>query len=274
MINFNSQLISKNRLVFGGQNRAFKYGDGVFETLKIYNYNIVFFEDHYFRLMASMRMLRMEIPQNFTLEYFESEILKTASANNIEESARVRLTVYRKDGGLYNPISNEVEYLIETSEFIENRKQEYKVELYKDFYIYSGLLSTLKTTNRILNVVASIFASENDYDNCLFLNEKKQLVEAIHGNVFLVFDNKIVTPTIKEGCIKGIIRKKIIDILLKHKNYTIEEREISPFELQKADELFITNSVIDIQPVTNYRKKTYKTDTSLEILELLKKEYA
>lgn len=274
MINYNSQLIPNDQLVFTNQNRAFKYGDGVFETLKIVNSSIVFFEDHYFRLMASMRMLRMEIPQNFTLEYLENEIIKTADANNLGESVRVRLTVYRKDGGLYNPKSNEIEYVIETSKLIDNRKKDYKVELYKDFYIYSGLLSTLKTTNRILNVVASIFASENEFDTCLFLNEKKQLVEAIHGNIFLIFDNKIVTPTIKEGCIKGIIRKRIIDILQKDTNFIIEEREISPFELQKADELFITNSIIDIQPVTNYRKKIYKTEVSLKILEVLKKEYA
>ena len=273
MINLNSQLIPKSQSILSNQNRAFKYGDGVFETLKINKSNIVFFEEHYFRLMASMRMLRMEIPQNFTLEYIESEILKTASANSLDKSARVRMTVFRKDGGLYNPNSNEIDFLIEVSEFVESRKEVYKVELYKDFHIYSGLLSTLKTTNRILNVVSSIFASENEYDTCLFLNEKKHLVEAIHGNLFLVFGDKVVTPAIKEGCIKGIIRKKIIDILQKDVNYTIEEREISPFELQKADELFITNSIIDIQPVTNYRKKTYKTDTSLKILALLKNEY-
>ncbi len=273
MINLNSQLISKSQLILSNQNRAFKYGDGVFETLKIYESNIVFFEEHYFRLMASMRMLRMEIPQNFTLEYLESEILKTSKATKFDKYARVRLTVYRKDGGLYNPDSNKIDYLIDVSEFVESRKEVYKVELYKDFHIYSGLLSTLKTTNRILNIVASIFASENEYNTCLFLNENKQLVEAIHGNIFLVFDNKVVTPTINEGCIKGIIRKKIIDILQKHADFTVEEREISPFELQKANELFITNSIIDIQPVTNYRKKTYKTDISLKILELLKNEY-
>ncbi len=273
MINLNSELIPNNKSVLSNQNRAFKYGDGVFETLKINESKIVFFEAHYFRLMASMRMLRMEIPQNFTLEYLESEILKTVSANNLDLTARIRLTVYRKDGGLYNPTSNDIDFLIEVSELIINRKENYKVELYKDFHLYSGLLSTLKTTNRILNVVASIFASENEYDTCLFLNEKKHLVEAIHGNIFLVFDKKVVTPSTTEGCIKGIIRKKIIDILKKHPDYTVEEREISPFELQKADEFFITNSIIDIQPITNYRKKTYKTETSLRILELLKNEY-
>ncbi len=273
MINFNNQLIPKNQLVLSSQNRAFKYGDGVFETLKIVNLSIVFFEAHYFRLMASMRMLRMEIPNNFTLEYLESEILKTAKANNLNKSIRVRLTVYRKDGGLYNPVSNKIEYIIEATELIEKREEEYRVELYKDFHVFSGILSTLKTTNRILNVVASIFASENEYDNCLFLNEKKQLVEAIHGNIFLVLGNKVITPSTKEGCINGVIRKKIINILQKHIDFTVEEREISPFELQKADELFITNSIIDIQPVTSYRKKTYKTDISLKILELLKNEY-
>jgi len=273
MINFNGNLISSSKLFFNSNNRAFKYGDGVFDTLKIYNSKIIFSEDHYFRLMASMRMLRMEIPAFFTLEFFENEIIKIASKNDLDDFARVRLTIFRKDGGLYNPISNEISFVIEVSQLSLVKKEVYKVDLYKDFYIYSGLLSTIKTTNRILNVVASIYTNENDFDTCLLVNEKKQLVEAIHGNVFLVFGNKIVTPQIEEGCIKGIIRKKIIELLDNHKKYIIEERAISPFEIQKADELFLTNSIIDIQPVTNYRKKMFKTEVSDELQKLLKKQY-
>ncbi len=273
MINYNGSLVLKDKSIFSKDNRAFKYGDGVFETLKIQDFNSVFFEDHYFRLMASMRMLRMEIPANFTLEFLESEIIKTASENSLSESARVRLTVFRKDGGLYKPISNEVEYIIEASELVSFKKEKFTVELYKDFYVYSGLLSTIKTTNRIVNVMSSIFASENEYDTCFLINEKKNLVEAIYGNVFLVFGNNIATPSISEGCIKGIIRKKIIELLQKNPNFVIEEREISPFELQKADEVFITNSIIDIQSVTNYRKKTYKTNVGNQVLEMLKNKY-
>lgn len=273
MINFNGELVPDNQLILGNNNRAFKYGDGTFETLKIVNSIIIFSEEHYFRLMASMRILRMDIPLNFTLEFFEQEILKVAEANDLNEFTRIRITTFRKGGGLYAPKSNEIEYVIEARSLKNIRKENYTVELYKDFHVYSGMLSTLKTTNRILNVMASVFSSENEYDTCLLLNEKKYLVEAIHGNIFLVFGNKIITPSITEGCIKGIIRKKIITLLQKSSVFTVEERQISPFELQKADELFITNSIIDIQPVTNYRKKVFKTEISLEILELLKKEY-
>ena len=272
MINHNGQLVSSIEPILNYNNRAFKYGDGVFETLKVLNGKIIFFEDHYFRLMASMRMLRMEIPMNFTLEFCEAEILKLINAKSIQNS-RVRLTTYRKDGGAYLPITNEIEFVIEASELIIDVKDTYEVELFKDFYVYSGLLSTLKTTNRALNVIASVFAKENDFDNCILINENKQLVEAIHGNIFIVIGNKFVTPPLTEGCVKGIVRDKIIEVIKKNVSFEIEERPISPFELKKADEVFITNSIIDIQPVTKYRKKNFKVDISLKIKALLEALY-
>ena len=125
-----------------------------------------------------------------------------------------------------------------------------------------------------MNVVASIFASENDYDSCLLINEKKNLVEASYGNIFLIFGNELVTPPIADGCIKGIVRNKIIELLKKKLNFTVVERTISPFELQKADELFITNSIIDIQQVNKYRKKIFETVITSEIREILKESYS
>ena len=223
--------------------------------------------------MASMRMIRMEIPMDFTLENLEEEILKTSNALGFIDSSRIRLTVFRKDGGTYFPLTNEIDYVIEATELIIEHKSEYRVDLFKDHYVHSGILSTIKSTNRILNVVSSIYASENELDSCILLNEKKQIVEVIHGNIFLVKGNEISTPSSTEGCIKGIIRNKLIQILKKNLRYSIIEREISPFELQKADELFITNSIIDIQSVINYRKKIYKTEIGEEMRTLLKKEY-
>ena len=273
MINYNGNLQPYTTPALSNDNRAFKYGDGVFETLKIVNSKIVFFEEHYFRLMASMRMIRMEIPMDFTLEHLEEEILKTAAAQGLMDASRVRLTVFRKDGGNYFPLTNEIEYVIEAASLSVVTKNEYRVDLFKDHYVHSGILSTIKSTNRILNVVSSIYASENELDSCILLNEKKQIVEVIHGNVFLVKGTEISTPSITEGCIKGIIRNKLIQILKKYPHYSIVEREISPFELQKADELFITNSIIDIQSVTKYRKKIYTTEIGEEMRTLLKKEY-
>ena len=270
MINLNGTLINNLDANLTFENRAFKYGDALFETLKITDSKIHFLEDHYFRLMASMRMLRMEIPLNFTMEFFEEEILKTVKANNLSDS-RVRCTVYRVDGGLYNPASNKIEYLVEANELILNFKNDYAIELFKDYYVYSGLLSTVKTTTKIINVLAAIFAEENELDNCVLLNEKKNIVEVLNGNIFLVFGNTIKTPAISQGCIKGIIRKKIIEIILNNPTYTIEETEISPFELQKADEVFITNAIIGIQPVNFYKKMVYKTTVSNEIKNMLDK---
>ncbi|MDO9275252.1 MAG: aminotransferase class IV, partial [Lutibacter sp.] len=219
MINFNGNMLNKSKAILNAGNRAFNYGDALFETLKIVDSKIYFLEDHYFRLMASMRMLRMEIPLNFTMEFFESELLKTAEQNKLE-SARIRLTVFRKDGGLYNPISNQIDYLIEASPLINKVKESYSVDIFKDYYLNSDILSTIKTTNKITNVLASIYASENGFDNCILVNERKQVVEAINGNIFMVKGNTIKTPPITEGCIKGIIRKKILELVKKSDDYT------------------------------------------------------
>ena len=270
MINLNGTLISENKEVLNFNNRAFKYGDALFETVKVENLKVIFVEDHYFRLMASMRMLRMEIPMSFTLEFFEKEIINTVEKNELID-ARVRFSVFRQDGGLYNPESNKVDYLIETSPLNSKKKEVYTIDLFKDYYIYSGLLSTVKTTNKITNVLAGIYADENELDNCILVNEKKQVVEAINGNVFVVKDNVIKTPPITDGCVKGIIRKKLIELISNSAKYEIEENSISPFELQKADEIFITNAIVGIQSVSSYKKSVFNSEVSDEISEELKK---
>lgn len=274
MINFNGALVDFKNVALSIENRGFKYGDGIFETVKVINNKVVFWEDHYFRLMASMRMLRMKIPLSFTLEFLEQEILKTVAVQNEASTYRVRLNVYRKDGGLYLPKTNLIDYTIDVKAFSYQIKETYKLDVFKDFYSYSGLLSTIKTNNRMLNTLASIFADENDLDNCVLLNERKGVVEVANGNIFIIKENVIKTPALTEGCIKGIVRNKVLEMLSKKADFTIEETEISPFEIQKADEVFITNAIVGIQPVTNYKKKKFKTEigqklaNSLRILQI------
>ena len=268
MINFNGKLIAEEVDVLSIDNRSFKYGDGVFETIKVKDEKIIFSEDHYFRLMASLRLFRINIPMDFTLEKFEDEIAKLIKAKKINK-ARVRVTCFRNDGGLYTPMSNEMNFVIEASELNLENQQNFEVDLYKDFYNYSGHLSSIKSTNRALNVLASIYAKENDLNSCLLLNERKFVCESISGNIFLIFKNTIVTPPISEGCIKGIIRKKVIEIISKSADFELEERAISPFELKKADEAFITNSIVGIQPIAKYRKKTFIVEKSKQLLEML-----
>ncbi|CAM4349297.1 aminotransferase class IV [Zobellia roscoffensis] len=262
MINYNGNLLEENTQFLDHQNRGLRYGDALFETMRMVNGKLFFWEDHYLRLMASMRVLRMEIPMDFTMEFLESKISETVAANSLTDTqARIRFSVFREKGGLYLPATNDIGYCIETiplqSPFYVLSDALYEVELFKDFYVNADMLSTLKTNNKIINVVGSIFAKENEYQNCLLLNSSKQVVEALNGNIFLVKNGVIKTPPLNEGCLNGIIRKKLIDILGKLDDYQFEEASISPFELQKADEIFITNSIVGIQPVTKYRKKEF-----------------
>ncbi|MFV8336544.1 aminotransferase class IV [Flavobacterium sp. RSP29] len=272
MINFNGTIVSEDANILT-QNRAFLYGDAVFETVKIINNKILFLEDHYFRLMSSMRVVRMEIPMNFTMEYLEEQILSLVAKNQVVDSSRARITVYRNDGGYYLPQTNTVSFLIH-SIALENtlysiEKKQYEVDLYKDFYITKQLLSSIKTTNKIINITGSIFANENGLDNCLLLNDSKNVVEALQGNVFMLLGNKLITPPVSEGCLNGVMRKQILSLAKKIENLEVVEEVISPFDLQKADELFITNVIKGIQPITHYRKKVFKTSLSVQLTEKL-----
>lgn len=267
MINFNGNLVTASNENIEN-NRGFLYGDAVFETIKVLDNKILFLEDHYFRLMSSMRIIRMEIPMDFTLEHLESEILKTTQALNLS-NARIRLTVYRSGNGKYSPETRTTQYLISaenTHAVYENNMLEYEIELFKDFHVSKHLLSTLKTTNRLINITASIFAEENDYQNCFLINDDKNIIEAINGNVFVVKDNVIATSPISDGCINGIMRKKVIELIKKDDSLQFEERSISPFEIQKADEVFITNVIQGIQSVSKYRKKEFTRNIANALL--------
>jgi branched-chain amino acid aminotransferase len=148
-------------------------------------------------------------------------------------------------------------------------QNEYVVDLYTDFYVPKQLLSSIKTTNKLLNITASIYASENGLDNCLLLNDSKNVVEALQGNLFMLKGTTLITPPVSEGCLNGIMRKQIISLAKTLENIELVEGIISPFDLQKADELFITNVIKGIQPITKYRKKDFTIDFAKRILEKL-----
>lgn len=268
MINFNGNITSETNILTS--NRGFLYGDSVFETVKILDGKILFLEDHYFRLMAAMRIVRMEIPMNFTMEYFEEQLLSLAVAENLQNSSRARVSIFRNQGGFYLPKDNNVSFLISIlpleNSVYQIEKENYEVELYKDFIVAKHLLSTIKSSNRMINVTGSIFADENGYDNCLLINDDKNVIEALNGNLFMLMGNKLITPPTSEGCLNGVMRKQILALAKKIETLEVVEEPISPFDLQKADELFITNVIKGIQPITKYRKKEYEAKTAKELL--------
>ena len=272
MINYNGSILDTSNFSIEN-NRGFLFGDAIFETIKVNGTKILFLEEHYLRLMASMRICRMEIPMNFTMEFMEEEILKLMVLQTNRVSNRIRFSVFRNAEGFYSPTSNDIQFIITCSELASDTyvfsSTTYKVELFKDFHVSKHLLATLKTNNKMINVVASIFAKENNFQNCLLINEDKNVVEATNGNVFMKMGNQIITPPTSDGCLNGIMRKQIIAIVNKMDTIEMIEKSISPFDLQKADELFISNVITGIQPITKYRKKEFTSEVAKEITDLL-----
>jgi len=268
MLNHNGKFIDESHPKI--DNRGLLFGDGVYETVRVLDGKVLFLEDHYFRLMSSMRIVRMEIPMDFTMEFIEGQFLETARHAGCANSGRVRLTVYRSGSGFYLPETNEVEWIASAQRLDTNlysfSENAYEVELFKDSYVARQLLSTIKSTNKLVNVTANIFADENGYDNCLLLNDSKNVVEAINGNLFMLTGRKLITPAISEGCLNGVMRKQVLALTRKNADLEVLEDVISPFDLQKADELFITNVISGIQPITKYRKKSYTTALSKDLI--------
>ena len=273
MVNINGLIIESNKASLSIENRGLSLGDAVFETIKV-NERPLFWESHYFRLMSSMRILRMEIPMHFTLEFLEKQIMDLLEAVNLNsKSYRVKLIVYRTGGGLYTPNSCDIEYMITAKPLANDiyviNESKYEIELFKDYFVAPNLLSNIKTNNRVLNVVGSIFAQENNYQNCLILNTNRNVIEALNGNVFLLMNNIVKTPPLSDGCLKGVLREQVIKIISDSDHYSVQEVTISPFELQKADAIFITNVIQGVNSVTRYRKKTYSDDLARELINLL-----
>ena len=275
MINYQGDIIELNALPVQDMKRATMYGDAVFETIRMRDNKLLFVEDHYFRLMASMRILRMPIPMEFTPEFFVDEANRLAEEVAVTDG-RLRLQVVRKSEGKYTPDdNNECVWWMELEEL---SSQDYtwtskglKVDLFKDHYIQPGLLSTLKSSNALPYVLAGIFAKENGFDAMLLVNDNKMLVEANAANVFVLKDNILKTAPLEDGPLRGVFRKNLIG-WAKEIGLEIKEESINPFELQKADEIWLTNTISGVQWVEKYRKRTYKGDKAKELIELLQRK--
>ena len=270
MINFNGKILDESDQL--SNNRGFLYGDAVFETLKIVNNKILFWEDHYFRLMSSMRIIRLDIPETYTPEFLKENIIKIHQKKSLTGNSRVRITVFRYSSGKYRPESNTSSFIISSEEVRESNyilnNGDYKVDLFKDFYLDNQLISSIKSNNKIINVVASIYSNENGLKNCILLNKDKMVVEFINSNIFTVNQGEIYTPKLSSGCLNGVMRKNLINIL-RLNSFEVFEEDISTFDLTKSDEIFGTNIIQGLFSVTNYRNKNYSNSISLKILNLL-----
>ncbi len=271
--NLNGQLYSPDTKVFGTSNRAYRYGDGLFETLRMIEGNLMYFKFHMERLFKGMNTLKLQYHKAFDSDFIASEIFALARANKIYKNARIRFSVFREDGGWYTPEKNTFQYLIEIQGLEEASYAAEKgliVDVYSELRKDYTSISALKTINALPYVLAGVYRKENQLDECILLNRENNIVESISSNIFLIKENKIYTPAITEGCIDGVMRKVVIDII-KKKKLQILETKLPVALLEHSDEIFLTNTVKGIQSVVGIGNKRYFSRLSKELLTELNK---
>lgn len=269
----NGSYIKSDKPILESKNRSFLYGDGLFETIHANGTEPQFVELHMIRMLSGMNMLKMIIPGFFSAAYFTSHIKGVLTRNKQFQGARVRITVFRNGGGLYTPETNEVSFVIESNpleyDLYTLNQQGYRIEIFPDIAKPVNLLASVKTTSALLFVLAGIFRSENLLDDCLILNQPGRICESISSNIFLLKGNKYYTPSLKEGCLPGIMRQVIIEIIKDEGLYINDDCSLTVDDLLKSDEIFLTNSISGIRWVVAFRQKRYYNKSSKFLIKLL-----
>jgi branched-chain amino acid aminotransferase len=271
-INHNGNFVLADAPVVTANNRSFRYGDALFETIRIANYNPQFLKEHLQRLFNGMKVLKMEMNPLFNTVFLEHAILELALKNNVNSDGRVRLTVYRNDGGFYTPDNNKTSFLLEVYPIevkgYELNQKGFTVDLYTEFKKAQNSLSSIKSANSAVYVMAGIHKTEQQLDECLLLNDKHLIIEAITSNIFAVKNGVLYTPPISDGCVDGVMRKKIIEVAQANK-IAVYEISVMQNVLLGADELFLTNTIHGIRWVVAYKQKRYFNTTAKRLTEKL-----
>ena len=273
-INFNGEILPAAQPVLTIANRAFRYGDGLFESMRYLNGKLKYAELHAERLQRGMIALKLEGYKKMNARFLTAKVEELVKRNNYGQNSRVRLTVYRDSDGLYSPAGNQFGYAIEmrTSDeasYIHQAKG-LIVDVFDEITKPINVLSNHKTCNSLVYVMAGVYRKENSLDEVFILNNNGFLCEAMSANVFVVFKNVIYTPALSEGCIAGVMRKVVMD-LAKENNIEVVEAQINPNILNEAEEVFLTNASRGIQWVMGFNSKRYFNKVSQELLEILNK---
>lgn len=277
-ISYNGKILNSQELNLGFQNRAFQYGDGLFETMHASGNKIQFFYEHMERLIKSMKTLKLEIPVRFSVDTLglQSDISKILIKNKLFKGARVRLTVFRQNGGYYAPETNEADYLIECSSLVADKyelnQKGMLIDVYDEVLKPVNVFSRLKMVSSAFYVLAGIYRNENKLDECLLVNSKGNFIEGISSNLFLVKENTIITPSVREGCLPGIMRQQIIELARKHKFQVQDDAVVQIQDIMTADEIFFTNAIKGIQWVLGFKQRRYFNKVSKFLLLELNKQ--
>jgi len=276
---FNGSLVKREEVQFSIDNRGFRYGDGIFETMRMFDGKLPFLEEHIQRLKAGMSLLQLDLSKHFGVSFWRFEIRRIVKYcrqkfPDIDKNFRIRLAVFRNEGGFYTPKSNTANYIIELIP-LENDKfklndKGLELGIYRDVFVNTDKLSNLKTSNSLPYVLAGLYREAQGLDECLILNHKGNIAEGISANVFFIKGNKLITPALSEGCTDGTLRKIILRIA-DDLDYKIKEKSCELSILEEVEEVFCTNAIQGIQWIETYKNTKFTNQKTKQLLKKVNK---
>jgi branched-chain amino acid aminotransferase len=274
-INFNGRIIDSNEPIVAAQNRGLRYGDGIFETMKLKNGNLILSDEHFARLWKGMQLLQFDIPKLLSPEKFEAEILQLAAKNKLS-AARIRLTIIRSDGGIYDAKNNMPNYIIEAMALPKDNgplnSNGLQLCIFNDAKKSIDTFSNLKTNNYLPYFMGAIFAKKQQCNDALIVNSDGNICDSTIANVFYIKDETIYTPALTQGCVAGVMRKFLID-KIRILGFSVHESVVTKEDILHADEVFLSNSIYNIRWVAGIEHKSYSNNITWKIVEeLMRKE--
>jgi branched-chain amino acid aminotransferase len=274
-INYNGKIIDAKEPIIVAQNRGLRYGDGIFETMKHKNGKLILSDEHFARLWKGMQMLQFEIPKLLSPEKLEAEILQLAAKNKLT-AARIRLTIIRSEGGIYDAKNNTPNYIIEAIALPEDNgllnSNGLQLCIFNDAKKSLDTFSNLKTNNYLPYFMGALFAKKQQCNDALILNSEGNICDSSIANVFYIKEEVIHTPDLTQGCVAGVMRKFLID-KIRALGFIVHESIVTKENLLAADEVFLSNSIYNIRWVAGLQNKNYTNNIVRKIMEELMRKH-
>ncbi|RXK62806.1 hypothetical protein ESA94_07355 [Lacibacter luteus] len=260
MYNLDGKLYAADELLIRPDNRAFRYGEGLFETIRLYKGEMPLFDSHWQRLTRSLPILFFNQPTHFTKEYLKKALLQLAQRNNCFDAARVRIMIFKGEGGIWEKPTSGFRYLLQCwpleQKEININKNGLDIGVFESGRKACDEISNCKTSNYLLYALAAQYAKAQKWNECIVLNQFNRVSDATIANIFFVKNKTIYTPALTEGCIAGVMRTHLLTSLPQN-GFSIKEGAFAPEELAEADEIFLTNAMSGLRWVKQWNEKQY-----------------
>lgn len=263
LLNHNGEILTSDDPLISIDNRSFRYGDGLFETMRVVDGNVVMLDRHLDRLVKGMNILKLQVSPDLIEHIWNEEILDLCKDNKCLDSGRIRLTVYRKSGGYYTPSNSNIGYLLEAEGndtiFSDENAEGLYIGLFDEIRKPINLLSGVKTANCLVYIMAGLAKVEQKLDDMIILNEKGRVTEVISSNFYCIKDGTVKTPALSEGCVAGVTREWLLE-KMHSSGLNLKECELTLQEVAEADEVFVSNAIQGIRQVLSFQGTTYSNE--------------